>query len=451
MHRFLIAALLLSACAAPPPAPTTTAGVSHYTCPMHPSVHEQDPKAPCPICKMDLVAVTHDDLESGAVLLDPVRRQRYGVKTAAAAVQPLTREIRATGTLRWDTSRVYDVALRGDTWIERLHVVETGVKVKRGQSLATVYSPYLYAASREFLASRGSTREIEKIFRMKLLGIAPWQIEKLRKDGTVQESMEYTAPRTGYVVELPVMEGSHIKPGGRLARIASLEELWVEAEIFEDDLPHVKAGDEMIVEVQGRAEPTRVKVDRVEPWVDAKTRRSKVRANLDNEDGALLPNTYAKVTLRAPLGEHLAIPAEAVIHTGERRVVFVDVGGDQLVPRDIELGPRAGELVAVRGGLEAGDKVVVSSVFLVAAESRIRAAETYWAQAPKKLTQAASKPAPDPDKAVELKTAGLSVLPTSSMARPCPRRRSGSTATSYCFTRPPTVATSATPGTLVSA
>lgn len=395
LRLILVAALVMCGCSDAPPA---TGGVdaaaagpaagTHYTCPMHPGVHADAPGV-CPICNMALTAVG-GAADSGAVVVDALRRQHFGVRTEVVQRRNLVREIRAPGTVRWDRSRLLDISVRGDTWIEHLHVLEPGATVRRGQPLALVYNPMLYAAQREFLASRGSERELSKHERLKLLGLSPSQISKLATSGVVSETTELLAPEAGVVVEIEAIEGTHLMEGARFARIARLDRVLVEAEIFEDDVALVSAGAALSVQAPGNAAPITAVVGRIEPWLDPTTRRARVRATVPNPDGLLLPNMYVDVTLRAGLGEQLAVPVEAVIATGQRRIVFVDEGGGRLVPRDVHVGRRAGEWFEVHEGLAAGDAVVTSGAFLVASESRIRASETYWGRAPAHEVSAAS-------------------------------------------------------------
>lgn len=350
--------------------------IAYWTCSMHPSVQEADPGA-CPICSMDLTPVTRGQLESGAVLVDAVRRQRYGVRTAAVERRALVVEVDAVGSVTWDASRLRDVTLRAEAWVERLHVDEPGEPVRRGQALATLYSPAVYAAERELLATQGTPLEAAARDRLRLLGLQTEQIEAVLASGEARDTVALLAPISGVVVDRDVVEGAHRSAGSRLFRIAALDRVWIEAELYEDDLELVGPGAEATIRRAG-APPVSGTVERVEPWVERATRRATVRVVADNPDGAWTPGQYVDMALRADLGEGLSVPAEAVIFTGRRRIVFVDEGEDRLVPRDVDLGRRAGDWFEVRDGLAEGDQVVRSGTFVVAAESRIRAAETYW-------------------------------------------------------------------------
>lgn len=344
---------------------------------MHPEVQEAG-QTPCPLCKMDLTPVTRAELESGAVVVDSIRRQKFGIRTISVAPRPLTRTIQALGTVSWDDAKTYDLTIRAMGWVEQLRVHETGTRIQRGDAIAQVYSPDLYNAQRELLAHRGSERAEEKKDRLELLGLSSSQIATLMTDGVAEEVIDLRSPVTGVVVELNAVKGTHLMEGALLARIAQTDRVWVEAAVHEADAPWVTEGAVMQVAVPATGATVDAPITRVEPWVDAQTRRLKVRAEVDNPDGVLLGNGTVDVRIQADLGTELAVPVESVLFAGERRIVFVDAGDDRLVPREVELGARGGEWIGVRSGLESGETVVSSGVFLVAAESRLSAAETYW-------------------------------------------------------------------------
>lgn len=363
-------------------------GVAYYTCSMHPSVQQPSP-GKCPICGMDLTPVKQEDLDSGTIVVDEVRRQQIGVRTAAVERRNVSRQIRAVGQVKVDETRLSDVNLRMSGWVHRLHVEETGQRVKRGQVLFTLYSPELYAAEREYLTTLKRDREARSDTsseltraseqRLRLLGMSQAQIRELRRRGEAWENVPVVAPSTGYVIDKDVVEGGRIEAGTRVYRIADLSRLWVDAEVYEADLAQVKKGQPVSVQlpyVPGQS--FEGKVDYIYPTLDGITRTGRVRVALDNPGLTLKPDMYADVELAVDLGERLVIPNSAVIYTGPRRLVFVDLGEGRLHPQEIEVGVRAGEYVEVTRGLEPGDVVVTSGNFLIAAESRIRSATGYW-------------------------------------------------------------------------
>jgi Cu(I)/Ag(I) efflux system membrane fusion protein len=362
--------------------------VAYYTCPMHPSVREASP-GKCPICGMGLTPVRQEDLDSGTVVVDEVRRQQIGVTTAPAERRSLSRHIRAVGQVRVDETRLTDVNLRMSGWVHKLYVDETGQHVKRTQTLFTLYSPELYAAEREHLTAVKRKREegseaLSELARaseqrLRLLGMSASQIRELERRGEAWEYVPVLSPATGYVIDKDIVEGGRIEAGSRVYRIADLSRVWIDADVYESDLPQVKVGQPVRVElpyVPGQTYEGRV--DYIYPTLAEATRTGRVRVVLENPDLALKPDMYANVALEADLGERLAIADSAVIYTGPRRLVFVDLGEGRLRPQEVEVGVHADGYVEVTRGLQPGDVVVTSGNFLIAAESRIRSATRYW-------------------------------------------------------------------------
>lgn len=358
--------------------------IAYYTCPMHASVRQERPGA-CPICGMDLTPVTHGELGTGVIVIDDARRQRIGVKTAPVVRAPMNLSIRALGRVTYDETALVDVTLKLAGYIQKLHVETTGQPVRRGQVLFTLYSPELYAAQQEYLLARqgaGShgqalARAARK--RLELLGLPAAQIARIEARGEPLESMPFLAPASGYVLEKDVVEGAAVQAGARLFRIAPLEKVWVQADVYEQDLPHVKIGQKVEVTfpyLPGKKYESQIAY--IYPALEGMTRTARVRIELANPDLVLKPDMYADVTLRIEGGERLQVPEAAVIYTGPRRLVFVDLGDGRLRPQEVELGVESGDAYEVLGGLSEGDRVVTSGNFLIAAESRIRSAASYW-------------------------------------------------------------------------
>ncbi len=353
--------------------------VAHYTCPMHPSVRQQTPGT-CPICNMDLTPVTHEDLRTGDVLVDSVRRQRIGVRTTAVARRTLVRPIRAVGEVAWDESRVHDVTARVDGWVEDLRVTRAGDPVQRNATLLRFYSPDLLATQRELLAAPpGGRLATAARERLRLWGMPSWAIRDMQRRQEPRQRIGIQSPITGVVIDKRVNEGAHVSAGALLYRIADPSRVWVLADVFEQDLPHVTVGQRVVVNVSGATgEPIGGVVDYIYPTVSAQTRTARVRVQLDNPEGRLRPGMIANLSFDVDLGEHLAVPTDAVVYTGRRRLVFVDRGEGRLRPVEVTVGARTTDWISVESGLTEGDVVVSSGVFLLAAESRIRSATDYW-------------------------------------------------------------------------
>lgn len=372
--------------------------IAHYTCPMHPNV-EQERAGQCPICNMDLVPVTEAEASSPVLTVDDARRQKIGVKTAAIERRPVTTDIRALGRIAFDETRLHDVTLKYKGWIEKLHVETTGQEVKKGQRLLSLYSPEIYAAKQEYALALRSQERARKSGnpersdylvrasrkRLKLLDVGAG------KSGRVSENVGVSSPVSGFVVEKMVVEGAAVEPGQTLYRIAGLDEVWVEAEVFESDLPKVAVGQEVTVTLDTLPGETFTgTIQQVVPFLDAKTRTGRVRISLPNPDLKLKPDMYANVDLSIPHEEKLMVPASAVIYTGPRRIVFVDLGDGKLRPQEVTLGTKSGQHYEVISGLNEGDVVVTSGNFLIASESRIRSALEYWSAEPAAKTSASA-------------------------------------------------------------
>ena len=372
--------------------------IAFWTCPMHPSV-KQHQEGNCPLCNMKLVAVTSQEVESGVIFVDAERRQRIGVRTAKAHRKAMRLEVRAPARVAYDETRLTDVNLKFTAWITKIHADSTGNFIRKGEPLFDVYSQELINLMKEYLAVLHRTPAGEKptlpgmadaglggnpvigLYRQRLLqyDLTDQQIRRMAETGQTTYEVMIPSPASGYVVEKSVVQGTYIPPGARLYRIAQLDRVWVMADIFESDLPLVKMGQE--AEIRLSSSPDRRFTGRIEalyPTLGDETRTVKVRIPVANPDLALRPGQSADVTISVDLGERLVVPKEAVLYTGPRRLVFVDLGEGRLRPQQITVGARGDDDYEVVKGLKDGDVVVTSGNFLIAAESRIRSAEQFW-------------------------------------------------------------------------
>jgi Cu(I)/Ag(I) efflux system membrane fusion protein len=320
---------------------------------------------------------------AGTVTIAQDRRDAFGIRVAPAISAPMHAQVRAVGKVAYDETHLSDVTLKLKGWITHLDVNATGQQVKRGQRMLTIYSPDLYAAEQEYLlavASGPSTEALANAAKKKLTlwGLTDAQVADLAKRGEPLEDVPITAPASGYVIEKDVVEGGAVDAGQRLFRIAALDDVWVEADVFEGDLPLVQQGQAATITLSylpGRTFDGKVAF--VYPYLDPQTRTGRVRVTLPNKDGALKPDMYANVALDVDLGTRVQIPIGAVVYTGTRRIVLVDLGSGAIQPVEVQLGARTDDAVEVVSGLTAGQKIVVAGNFLVAAESRLRSA-AFW-------------------------------------------------------------------------
>jgi RND family efflux transporter MFP subunit len=312
-----------------------------------------------------------------------------GVTYTAVTEGPLVRIIRTIGQVTPAEPNLADITSKVDGFADQLFLDATGATVRRGEPLLAIYSPMLVSAQQELLtaarlaASTDSTddetwRAAQDLVTAARRRLAYWdisaeQIERLERSGAVTKTLTLTAPFDGVVLEKLVVKGQAVTAGMKLYRLADLSTVWVEGDVFEQDLEVIRVGAVARVEVTaypGRAFTGRVSF--VSPVVDEQSRAGRVRIVVPNAGGLLKPGMYANLVLEASLGRMLlSLPAEAVVMTGERNLVFVVAADGTLEPRQVTLGARAGDRIVITRGLQAGDRVVASANFLVDAESRL--------------------------------------------------------------------------------
>ncbi len=366
--------------------------ISHYTCSMHPSVKSQEPGT-CPICSMDLVPVTREEVETGVIFMDAQRRQAIGVRTEAVARREVSVRLRAAGKITYDETRLAEVTVKYRGFIGKLHADATGVRVRKGKPLFTLYSPELYAAQDELFTALESQRRARETSapnradylveaarkRLRLWDVQEWQIDEILTRGEPEQYLPIVSPVDGYVIEKNVFEGATVEPGEVLYRVAGLERIWIDAAVHESELPSISEGQEAQVTLPylpGRKFQGQVSF--IYPYLEDRTRTGRIRIELPNSGLELKPDMYANVELVSDLGERLVVPEEAVLYAGPRHLVFLDLGEGRLRPQEIEIGVKSGDDYVVLSGLEAGDVVVTSGNFLVAAESRLKSATKQW-------------------------------------------------------------------------
>jgi Cu(I)/Ag(I) efflux system membrane fusion protein len=322
-------------------------------------------------------------------MLTPAQAAAIGVIYATVERGPLFRVVRTVGQVVSAETNLADITTKIDGFIERLFVDATGMAVRRGQPLLALYSPMLVTAQQELLTARQLAAAVDSSQaeawrnaqdlvaaarrRLAYWDISPAQIARLELTGEVTKTLTLTAPFDGVVLEKMIVAGQAVMAGMKLYRMADLSTVWVEGEVFEQDLAAVGAGVPARVEVV--AYPGRLFVGRVSfvyPVVDEQSRTARVRVALPNPDRALRPGMYATLYFDARLGDDLlSLPSDAVVMTGERDLVFVARSDGMLEARQVTLGAHAGERVQVLQGVKAGERVIASANFLVDAESRL--------------------------------------------------------------------------------
>jgi Cu(I)/Ag(I) efflux system membrane fusion protein len=322
---------------------------------------------------MDYLPVYEGEDDGAVIKLSPGRLQRTGVRSEGVARRIVVRPVRVPGTVQLDERRIAVVATRSDSFIDSVENVTTGDRVRKGQPLLRLYSPDIVAAAAQLISNagyEGSRRRLQN------LNVPQEVIEEIERTRKVPLSITWRAPRDGLVLERNAVEGMKAQAGAVLFRIADVSSMWVLANVPEHDLGHIKMGQAVTIHV--RSLPGRSftgKVDLIYPQVNTETRTTRVRIELKNPEGALLPDMYADVEIAT--GSHnevLAVPDSAIIDTGTRQVVILDRGDGRFEPKEVKVGARGNGFIEVREGLEDGDRVVVTANFLIDAESNLKAA-----------------------------------------------------------------------------
>lgn len=364
--------------------------IEYWTCPMHPEIQEDEPGS-CPICGMDLTPIyKDDDIEMdpeviGSLRITPVQQQLIGVQYDSVQKRNLTRTVRTVGHVATDERRETEVTIRVSGYVEKTHVAETGVKVRRGDPLVTIYSPDLVSSQEDYLIALNSnnTNLIQRAReRLRLLLMPESEIRRLEEKGESLLEVTLTAPFNGVVLKKNVRDGMRITPGMMLYEIVALDNVWLLADIYEEDLPFIREGQRATFDLQGRpGNNFEGHVTLIHPDINPRTRTLPVRIEVPNPDGSIRLDQYGWVTFHDELDEVLSVHRDAVLITGKRAVVFREAGNGRFELVEVHLGARANEYYHVLHGLDEGDRVVTSGRFFLDAESRLRGIGTRGAPA----------------------------------------------------------------------
>ncbi len=366
--------------------------IKHWKAPMDSTfIRDKAGKGPM---GMDLIPVYEDELAAaGQIRINPTVVQNIGVKTVKVKRRTLTHKIRTIGTLTYDERKVHHIHTKYGGWIEKLHVDFTGQEVKQNDLLMEIYSPELLSTQEELVLALkykeslkdspyGELTEAADSLlastkkRLELFDVPAHQIEALIRDKTITKTMHIHSPVRGFVIEKKALHGMHVQPGMSLYMIADLSNIWVLADIYEYEVPWVKVGQK--VEMNLSYFPGKKftgKVTFIDPFLDPKTRTNKVRMEFANPKWNLKPDMYANVTIKSTVTKRgVAVPEEAVIHSGEREIVVIQGPSGTFESRELILGPKADGYYQVLKGLRPGEIVVTSSSFLIDSESKLQEA-----------------------------------------------------------------------------
>lgn len=332
--------------------------------------------------------------------------RQLGIATEPARVEGVSRLVRAVATIAPDETRISHVHTRVSGWIEQLDINTTGERVSVGQPVARIFSPELLSSQTEYLAARrgaagGLASAVVESGRTRLgvLGMSGYEIDAIEREGTPMRLVTVTAPRGGVVVRRAVTVGTSVDPSMELLTIADLSRVWVMAEIPESDIRDVRVGSVATLEFAGAGITSRAaRVEFVYPTLSEDTRTLRVRMSVSNASGGLKPGMFGAATFDVRSGRMLTVPRDALVDTGTAQHVFVAERG-MFMPRSVRAGARMADRVEILSGLEEGEQVVSSGVFLLDSESRLQASggagpHQHGTPADEKPKSAAPAPAP---------------------------------------------------------
>ena len=326
------------------------------------------------------------------ITLDTRRQQLIGVRTAVVERTELTPTVRAVGTVRYDETRLADVNLKVEGWIGELYVDFTGQPVAKGQPLFTLYSPDLLTTENEYLlalktrdllrqSQLADARESADALvdsarqRLELWDLPPEDVRAIEDTRQPRTMVVFRSPADGHVIDKQAVQGMHVTPGQTLYRIADLSRVWVEADVYEQEMSLIRVGRAAVVTLDAYpGERFTGRAVYVYPFVEERTRTVRVRFEFANPGGRLRPGMYANVELQAPTGTGLTVPANAVLESGRQQTVFVALGDGYFEPRQVTIGRRMGERVEIKEHLKEGERVAIGATFFLDSESQLRGA-----------------------------------------------------------------------------
>ncbi len=329
---------------------------------------------------MDMVPVYEDEAsDTSTISIDPVTVQNMGVRLGTVTRGPLRRTVRTVGHIQPNETALTDVTTKFKGWIEKLYVDATGKEVKKGEPLFDIYSPDLYSAQNEYLLALNGKANLKQsaLTRLKYFDISNEQIAELEKTRKSTKTLQVKAPADGVVLEKMAVEGQMVEAGMKLYRLADLSIVWLQSQVYEQDLAYVRLGQEAVATLSYLPDRKfRGRVTYLYPTVDEKTRTAQVRIEFHNPGLFLKPGMFATVELQAELDPSaLLVPDTAVLRSGEKTTVFVALDGGKFEPRTVTLGPRSeNNLYQVLSGLNEGERVVTSGQFMLDSESQLREA-----------------------------------------------------------------------------
>jgi len=346
------------------------------------------------------------------IQLSPQRMQSIGIQVGQVQSKAVSDELRFYGNVQANERRLAYVQTRFAGWIRQVYADATGDFVRQGQPLFTIYSPDLVSTEQEYLLAKKNAAALEQSqiggvasgaqsllaaakARLQQWEIPAREIEKLDRTGEPITNLTINSPVSGYVIEKNALPNMYAQPETRLYTVADLSEIWVLAQVFQNDAGKIKPGNPAEVTVD--TYPGKVftgRVDYILPQMDMATRTVPVRLVFSNSGLKLRPGMYVNVHVKLPLGRQSVAPATAIFHSGTRNVIFAYEGEGNIQPREVELGARVGDDVVITKGIRSGDQIITSANFLIDSEAQLQAAAGAFMPPPPGAGQAAAMNAP---------------------------------------------------------
>jgi RND family efflux transporter MFP subunit len=368
--------------------------IKYWVSPMDPGyIRDKPGKAPC---GMDMVPVYEEAEEQapGTIKVSPAAIQSMGVTTTKVQVRPLSRITLAVGMVTFDERNLNVITTKMDGWVERLYVRATGDPIHRGQPLLSIYSPELVTTQQEYLLALKNLKTMQKSKipeyqegarrllaaarqRLKFWDIPDGQIDALEQTGEVKKTLTLNSPVNGIVTKRLVTQGMYVRAGMPALEVADLSTIWVDADIYQYELPWIKVGQMVTMSLQYLpGETFQGRIDYIYPYMKEATRTARVRLRFPNPGLKLKPEMFAQVKIESPVVHNaVVVPSDAVLDTGLKQHVFIALGKGRFEPREVKLGVLGNDgLWEVLSGLKGGEEVVTSAQFMLDSESRFREA-----------------------------------------------------------------------------
>jgi Cu(I)/Ag(I) efflux system membrane fusion protein len=341
-------------------------------------------------------ASADDQADVPTVEIPVEKQQQIGVKTIALALRPMQDVIRTVGRIDYDEQGQASINTKFEGWIEKLFVNVTGSEVKKGQPLAEIYSPELYATQLEYINAlrmargekikTGENDSLQKMLdgdsrsmveaavqRLRLWDISDSQIRTIAATGKPIRTISIGSPVNGTVIVKNVVQGMRVMPGEKMFDIADLSKVWVVADLYESQMAQVSIGQKVTISLDNiPGWHIASSLDFIAPVLTGETRTVRVRCTLPNPDGRLKPQMFVTMEIQIPLGQRLAVPDDAVIDTGTRKIVYVDQGEGLFEPREVRTGIKSGGLTEIVQGVKVGEKVAMTANFLIDSEAQLK-------------------------------------------------------------------------------